>query len=166
MYFLKELALTVEKFNYEYEMEYIFSYTAHLEAEPIGPVADGLRINFNFTGGEIIGQNIKGVLGKVGADWLTIRTDGVGILDIRGTITTDDGAKVYLAYNGIMDLGPNGYDAFLNGSEPPAEIQLRGNPHFQVAEPKYEWLNRGFFVNIGKAILSENIVKFDVYRVN
>ena len=36
MYFLKELALTVEKFNYEYEMEYIFSYTAHLEAEPIG----------------------------------------------------------------------------------------------------------------------------------
>ena len=157
--------MNLDKFNNEYELEYVFSYNATLEPEPIGPVAEGLRVNFNITGGELVGEGIKAKFGKVGADWLTIRTDGVGILDIRGTLTTDDNVKIYLSYKGMMDLGPNGYSAFLEGQEPPAEIALRGNPSFQVAHPKYEWLNRGFFINIGKAKLDKNIVEFDVYRI-
>jgi hypothetical protein len=62
------------------------------EPEVIGQLPEGLRLNFYITGGSFEGPNCKGTLLPVGADWLTIRTDGIGILDVRATFKTDDGA--------------------------------------------------------------------------
>jgi hypothetical protein len=63
-------------------LEYVLSYSATLrEPEVIGPLPEGLRLNFYITGGTFEGPNCKGTLLPVGADWLTIRTDGIGILD-------------------------------------------------------------------------------------
>ena len=82
---------------YDYSMEHLFSYTATLDsnAEVIGPVPSGLRMNVYVTGGEVSGPRLQGKIRPVGADWLTIRTDGVCILDVRATIETHDGALIY-----------------------------------------------------------------------
>ena len=47
-------------YGYKYEMEYVMSYIAMLDQpQVIGPVAEGLRLNFNVTGGTVGGRRSK-----------------------------------------------------------------------------------------------------------
>ncbi len=155
------------KYNYPHELVHVTSYQATLSApEVIGPVAEGLRLNVYITGGEVFGPRIKGRILPVGADWLTIRTDGVGILNVRATIETDDGALIYTYYTGISDLGPDGYQNFLEGAPtPPDGIDLRIQPNYQTAHPDYLWVNRAFCVGVGKVFLEKGEVSYDIYQV-
>ena len=57
--------------------------------------------------GEIRGPRCTGKVPPVGADWLLIRKDGVGLVDVRATMEMKDGALVYAAYTGVLDPGPN-----------------------------------------------------------
>ena len=154
-------------YGFACEMVYVMSYIATLDApQVIGPVAEGLRINVNVNGGKVEGPRINGKFVPVGADWLTIRTDGIGVLDVRATIQTEDDALIYVYYKGFADLGSDGYKNFLEGAPPPADgISLRTNPWFQTAHPNYQWLVRGFFVEVGKAFLDIGEVRYDIYQV-
>ena len=154
-------------FNFSYELVHVTSYRATLaEPELIGPVAEGLRMNVYLTGGEALGPKIKGRVRPVGADWLTIRTDGIGVLDVRATLQTDDGGLIYTCYRGVADLGPDGYQNFLDGAPPPERgIDLRIEPIYQTSHPDYLWLNRGFFVGVGKAFLQRGEVQYDIYQL-
>ena len=62
----------------------------------IGETPVGLRMNTYIAGGEVWGPRVRGRVLPVGADWLTIRPDGIGMLDVRGTIETHDGALLYV----------------------------------------------------------------------
>lgn len=148
----------------DYRPEYIFSYTAQVRLPPevIGPCPEGIRANFYITGGEVDGPRLKGKFAPVGADWLLIRHDGVAILDVRATIETHDGALIYLPYNGMCDLGPDGYDRFLNGNLPQRGM-LRGVPRFVTSHPAYLWLNRLQCLNVGDVDLATGVVRYDVY---
>lgn len=153
-------------YDYPYEMKHVTSYVATLsEPEIIGPVAEGLRLNIYVTGGEAFGPKIKGRVLPVGADWLTIRTDGVGVINVRATFETDDGALIYAYYTGLADMGPDGYKAFLEGAPPPESINLRIRPNFQTAHPEYQWVNRAFCVGIGKVFLAKGEASYDVYQI-
>ena len=154
-------------YNYPHEAVHVTSYRATLaEPEVIGPVAEGLRLNVYITGGEALGPKVKGTIRPVGADWLTIRTDGVGVLDVRATLETDDGALIYTYYSGLADLGPDGYQAFLDGAPPPAEgVDLRVQPKYQTSHPDYLWMNRAFCIGIGKAFLDRGEVRYDIYQI-
>ena len=102
---------------FEYDLEHVMSYTLRLNPpEVIGPVSEGLLANFYFAGGEVNGPKVYGKLRPVGADWLTIRTDGVGILDVRATIETREEALIYLAYTGVGDLGEDAMRSFFGES--------------------------------------------------
>ena len=97
------------KYHPEPELEYLFSYWATLTPpEVIGPLADGVRANVYVTDGEIEGPKLRGRFRKAGGDWFTLRPDGVGTLDVRGTMELEGGALVYTAYSGVLDLGPVG----------------------------------------------------------
>ncbi len=99
-----------------YELEHLFSYSAQLHPPKIiGPVAEGIRANFYVASGEVSGPRVQGILRPVGGDWITVRSDGVGILDVRATVETHDNALIYLCYSGVADLGPDGYQNFGRG---------------------------------------------------
>lgn len=148
---------------FDYRMDHIFSYEATLsEPEIIGPVPEGIRANFYVTGGRFNGPEMNGTLRAVGADWLTIRRDGVGVLDVRATLETGDGALIYMTYSGITDLGENGHDNFLQG-QIPTRLQLRTVPRFQSSHPDYAWLNRIQAFSVGEANLETSTVYYDVY---
>jgi hypothetical protein len=140
---------------FNYELEHICSYTATLQAPPevIGPTAAGLRVNFYVTGGSVTGPQIKGLLRPVGGDWLTLRPDGIGILDVRATLETNDGALIDIAYTGVGDLGEDGYERFLRG-DLPERVPLRVAPRFLTAHPDYLWINRLQGINIGEVNLA------------
>ena len=150
---------------FEYDLEHVMSYTLSLNPpEVIGPVAEGLLANFYFAGGEVNGPKVHGKLRPVGADWLTVRTDGVGILDVRATIETREEALIYIAYMGVGDLGEDGHEKFLRGELPPT-IPVRTVPRMQTVHPEFQWLNRLQCLGIGE-IDTENLeVSYDVYAV-
>jgi hypothetical protein len=151
---------------FDYTMEHICSYTATLESPPelIGPTPEGLRLNAYVTGGEVTGPRLQGRVRPVGGDWLTIRTDGVGILDVRATIETHDGALIYIAYTGVGDLGEDGY-ARLLGGEPPGVLPLRTAPRLQTSHPDYTWVNRFQYVNVGEVDFESFAVAYDLYAL-
>ncbi|MBI1786559.1 MAG: DUF3237 domain-containing protein [Acidobacteria bacterium] len=151
---------------FDYKLEHICSYTASLAAPPevIGPVPEGIKANFYATGGEVTGPRIHGKLRPVGGDWLTVRRDGVAILDVRATIETHDGALILVTYPGVIDLGEDGYDRFLRGELPP-NPRIRTSPRFFTSHPDYSWLNRLHCLGIGQGDLPINLVAYDVYAV-
>lgn len=149
---------------HDYELEHICSIKATLENPPevIGPTPEGLRLNVYITGGEVWGPRLNGRLRPVGADWLTIRSDGVGVLDIRATMETEDGALIYVAYQGLADAGEDGYQKFLEGTPPP-RVPIRGAPRFHTSHPDYLWLNRIQCLNVGEVDLENWVVDYDLY---
>jgi len=151
---------------FEYRLEHIMSYTVKIvEPEVIGPVPEGLRVNGYILGGEVTGPRVSGKLRPVGGDWLTIRKDGVAILDVRATIETQDGALIDLSYSGILDMGDDGYEQFLQGRPPASGTAIRMSPRLQTSHPGYLWLNRLHCLGIGQAYLERSEVAYDVYAV-
>jgi hypothetical protein len=149
----------------DYTMDHVCSFTGTLAPpELIGPVAEGIRAIFYSTGGEITGGSVRGTLRPVGGDWMTIRTDGVGLLDVRSTFETHDHALILVTYTGMVDLGPDGYDRFLRG-DLPATARLRISPRFATSHPQYQWLNRLFCVGIGEFTAASSSATYDVYAV-
>ena len=151
---------------YSYQLEHICSYKALLnpDFEVIGPTPEGLRVNVYITGGEVTGPRLNGKILPVGADWLIIRPDGMGILNVRLTIETNDGALIYLRYGGVADLGEDGHQRFLDGN-PPTRFPLHTVPTAITSHSDYLWLNRVQLLNIGEADLSVPHASYDVYAV-
>ena len=152
-------------FGYPYQLEHVFSFTATVDPlEVIGPVPEGIRFNGYINGGELNGPKIRGKLRPVGGDWITLHSDGVGVLDVRLTIETDDGALILMTYAGVLDLGEDGYQKFLR-QELPQLVPLRNTPRFQTAHPAYQWLNRLVCVGIGQLDVAALAAHYDVYAV-
>jgi uncharacterized protein DUF3237 len=150
---------------FDSNLEYVMSYDAKLrEPEVVGPIPEGVRLNFYVTGGSFTGPKCKGIVLPVGGDWLTIRSDGVGILDVRATMQTDDQALIYIAYSGVLDLGTNGYKNAVKGTFPDG-IQLRVVSRMHTAHPKYQWMNRFQYVQFGDCNLPTLTVRYDVYAM-
>lgn len=152
---------------FEYHLEHICSYNATLnpDMEIIGPTPEGLKMNVYITGGEVKGPKLQGKIRPVGADWYTLRTDGVGILNVRATIETDDGALIYVTYRGVSDGGEGSYESFLKGELPESGAPIHSSPIFSTSHPDYLWLNRILCLGIGQAFLDRMEVEYDVYAV-
>ena len=149
-----------------YNSEHIFSYRGTISRpEVIGPVAEGRRVNFYITGGKVEGPKVNGELLPGGGDWMTLRTDGVGIVDVRATIKTHDGALIYTAYSGTMDFGEDGYEKLPKGEVPPV-VSIHVAPRYYTSHPDYLWLNRIQCVGIGQSDMSRSEVAYDIYSIS
>lgn len=151
---------------FKYQMQHVFTYKATVQAPVAVSPSDGdVRLNFYVEGGEVWGPRLKGKVLPVGGDWLTLRKDGVCTLDVRAALESDDGAHIDVAYNGILDMGPEGHAAFLRG-EVPEQVRIRAAPRLRTAHPAYAWMNRVQFINIGEGHLREGVVQYDVYALD
>ena len=149
----------------DYQAAHLCSYTGTLSPpEIIGPVPEGLRVNFYSTGGELSGPKLRGKLVPVGGDWMTVRRDGVAHLDVRTTFETHDGALILITYHGVADLGEDGYDKFLRGEMPP-KVKIHTAPRMTTSHPNYQWLNRLFCFAVGEYHADTNQAKYDVYSL-
>lgn len=150
-----------------YALEHLFSYRLTQQPpEVIGPVAEGFRISLYPVGGNLLGPRLRGRIVPVGGDWVTVRTDGVALMDFRITFETDDGALIYFAFPGMLEAGEDGYQALLRGEIPTAGLPFRCAPRFQTAHPAYQWLNRIQGLGVGQVFLDRNEILLDVYAVN
>ena len=52
----------------------------------------------------MIGERLNGtVKGNAAADWMRTSKDGIASLDVRVVVETDDGALIYITYEGRAD---------------------------------------------------------------
>lgn len=148
-----------------YRLEHVFTYSVAIQPpEVLGPVPDDIRINFYVAEGKVWGPKCQGKLRPVGGDWMSLRRDGVGVLDVRVTIETDDGALLYVTYNGVVDFGADGHAQFLKG-EIPDRMAVRAAPRIATAHPAYAWMNRCQFLAIGDVQPKAGTVTYEVYAV-
>ena len=121
-------------------------YPHTLESTPAGT-----RQIFEVESGAIEGERLRAkVKGNANADWLTIGPDGTGTLDVRALAETEDGALIFIQYNGRM-----------NASEPMGPIY--NAPRFETGDERYAWLNR--IQAVGKGHMEGMRLVYDVYEV-
>jgi hypothetical protein len=113
---------------------------------PNGPT--GTRVIVDASSGTFDGDRLRGTVHGPGGDWLTVRSDGNMHLDVRLVLRTDDGADVYMAYEGI---GKGGVE------------HITTLVQFQTGAEQYAWLNG--IVAVGRGASGDGFVTYDVYEV-
>ena len=117
---------------------------------PIGATTAGHRGIAPVRGGRFEGARLSGSV-AAGHDWFVSRSDGSLAIDVRLTLTTDDGATLYLAYTGNMRAAPAVMAKFRKGEQLAAEdYALQIVARFECGDPRYAWVNDALVIGIGE----------------
>ena len=147
------------------KLEYLMECTVILQRPPqdltIGPF--GSRLIFPVTGGSFEGPRLKGTILPGGGDWLLMGDDGIGRLDVRATLETDDGALIYLQYFGIGRSDPARSAATPGAPEEYGDRYYMITPRFETGDERYAWLNG--FVCVAEGKRKPEGVDYRVYAV-
>lgn len=149
-------------------MDFLARVTVPLERQPasVSETPDGLRIDFPLgEGGKVEGPRLNGTILHSGEDWMQVRRDGVGLSQVRVLIRTPDGDIIMGDYGGVVDFGPEGYEALTTGAGlETATVQLV--PRYTTSSPALQWLNRCQCIGIGRVMLKSLLVEYDLYSVH
>jgi hypothetical protein len=148
--------------RFGYDLEFFAALTVNLHPEVLGATPDGYRINFYVETGRVIGPHIDAVVEPRGGDWMCIRPDGIGAVNIKITYRTHDDAFILEEAGGVFDLGPNGYAMVAAGrfvGAPP----FYATPKWSTSHPDWTWLNRKQGIGFGRVVMSKLQVQCDIY---
>jgi hypothetical protein len=120
-----------------------------LETSPA--IGIGNRTVVNVGGGTFEGPKLKGTVIGPGADWPLRVSDTLRVLDVRTLLVTDDNAKIYTTYRGLIHTPPGG------------ERYWRTTPIFETDAPKYAWLNS--IVAVGVSYSVPQRVAYRIFQI-
>src|SRR6202165_5427444 len=129
-----------------------------------GDFGYGTRRIVPILGGEVRGEGMNGTIFPCGADFQTIRPNGLTELEAKYAFEMDDGAIVYIENVGIR-FGPKELlDRIATGAMVgPALIYFRSVPKFETGAEKYRWLMEKLFIGVGAR--HPDRVVIDVHQV-
>jgi hypothetical protein len=115
----------------------------------------GTRLIVEVVSAQVKGDRLRGeLLGAAAADWMIVGPGGMGDVDVRATLQTDDGAIIFVQYNGRLDAS--------QGLQFPMTAYVA--PRFETGDERYAWLNR--IQAVGKGILYEDLsLDYEWYEV-
>lgn len=147
------------------KLEHLMTYHADLRPPvAIGSGPAGIRQIYDVTGGQFEGPRLKGKLLPSGGDWLLIGPDGVGRLDVRTTFETNDGARIYVQYFGVLVINEKVAAALAQGEETQyGDSYFVTQPRFETGDERYAWLNSIVAVAEGRVL--PNAVEYRVFQV-
>ena len=122
--------------------------------ESLGSYAGmGERKMMAVDGGRFEGPDMRGIILPGGSEWPLIRPDGVGTVDARYTLQTDDGVKINIRNTGYR-WGPPEVMKVLDAKQElvdPRTYYLRCYTVFEAPQgSRYEWMSRHVFVGVGE----------------
>ena len=123
-----------------------------------GPVSGGAKQGYvSFKDGVIKGPRLNGKLMEYsGADWATVRMDGVVETNAHYMLEADDGTPIYIQNRGyIYNTQPNA----------PGPAYFRCTPYFRAPVGKHDWLNRTVIVGGGERHENPDYTIFRYYTV-
>jgi len=93
----------------------------------LGTTAFHRRVIGGIAAGRWTGDRLNADIVAPGGDWAIPSSDGsIMLLDVRQTLRTDDGALIYVTYQGRCDRGRGTYTVA---------------PTFETDDERYAWLN-------------------------
>ncbi len=131
-----------------------------LGAQPVGA-----RRVIPFVGGTFTGRDgLSGTIAPGGADWQTLRDDGVLDIGAHYALRTDDGEAIEVLSTGVRDATPE-VAARIAAGEPvdPSEYYFRTHIRLSTAAPRLAWMNRIIAVSNGRR--EQSLVHIDVHEV-
>jgi hypothetical protein len=147
------------------QTRYVFSLAIRVGAPIIaGDLGYGIRRIIPILGGEVRGEGIRGTIFPAGADFQTIRPNGLTELEAKYAFEMDDGAIVYIENTGIRSGPKELLNRIANGETvDPASIYFRSVPKFETGAQNYRWLMENLFVGVGARYPDR--VEIDVHQV-
>lgn len=147
--------------------EYLMTLYAPLD--PPQKIDKSLIIYNVRPGGWVKGPRIKGTLIAPAADWIRIMPGGNLRQDVRLTIKTDDGALIYVTYNGIISRSGEADKRRASGEVlTSADEYFLMAPTMETSSNAYLWLNQvqcvGKMVEV--KIGDDSFVKYDIFVVH
>ena len=143
------------------KLEFLFHGDLTLDMpQNVGEGPHGNRQVIRVVSGTIDGPRIKGTTLPMSGDWLLLRNDGVGELNVRSTIKTDDDHLIYMHYDGVMHARQEIMQAMFQGQPiKPEDLYLRMAAFFEPSSPQYSWMNKLLAVGYANVALP----KFNLY---
>lgn len=134
-------------------LEWICTITVQLgEPTVVGDTPHGTRLILPL-GGVVEGPALTGRLIPITADWMLVRPDGVGELDVRATLQTQDDALLYVTNRGYVTNVPQWLPRWSQGEEiPPEEYYFAATPWFETSAAQYDWLQQTIVISAGTLI--------------
>jgi hypothetical protein len=131
--------------------KYVFSLRIDVGTPIIaGDIGHGVRRIIPILGGTVRGDTMNGTIYPVGADFQTIRPDGLTELEAKYAFELDDGAVIYIENVGIRFGAKPLLDRIAQGEiVDPALIYFRSVPRFETGHPSYRWLIEHLFIGVG-----------------
>ena len=148
-------------------MELVYECTYRGELEPerlmVGPGPFGTRVVATVKSGWCKGERLNGRFAGAGGDWLLIGADGYARLDVRAQLITDDGAAIFLSYNGLLERNPRVVAAAGGGETQFEDQYFRTLVRMETGAPAYAWVNTTLFVGRGR--IASGGVEYELFRV-
>ncbi len=135
------------------------------KADLLGETPEGLRMNYYVEGGMAVGPRFNGTEVPRGAEFLTIRRDGMAIVSVRATFQSDDGALVGADISGMIDLGEDAYARAGKGQFPDS-VTVQLAPSLSTSDRRYLWMNRYQFLGVGQLVVADASVRYDLYALH
>jgi hypothetical protein len=133
-------------------------------AQELGEAGGGRRRVIPITGGGLTGPRMAGEVLPGGADWQTLRADGVTLLQARYTVRMPDGAVIGIINTGVRRASPEVARRLAGGElVDPSLYYFRASPVFEVGPGPYAWLTENLFVSVGQRL--PDLVRLKVYQV-
>ncbi|MET0378349.1 MAG: DUF3237 domain-containing protein [Spongiibacteraceae bacterium] len=85
-------------------------------------------------------------------DWALVSHEGTLSIDVRATLETDDGATIFVAYQGRSDYTKAGAAPIITA------------PLFETSDPRYLWLNKVQAIAHGRSEGMGKLV-YDIYEI-
>jgi hypothetical protein len=147
-------------------LEWLGTLSAQLgELITIGATPHGTRLIAPVTSGTFTGPRLDGTVLSSGGDWLIVRPDDVGEIDVRIAIQTHDDTTIYMTYRGYLTNVLQLLPRWAQGEDiSPDDYYLATTPYFETSAPQYDWLQRT--VAVGTGSLTRGGTQYDIFTVS
>jgi hypothetical protein len=148
----------------ELPVEHLLDLAVELDPPHAFPTPMGARMTMVVRGGTFEGPRLRGELLPGGGDWILAGSDGIGRLEVRATMRTDDGALIHFESSGKGRVSPEWMERLNAGERIPFDQSyIRTTPSLETGDERYAWLNE--LVVIGVNELSPDHVDYRLYAV-
>jgi hypothetical protein len=135
--------------------EHVFDIRINFDKRwTFGPIPGGVHQGYTSigSGSTVAGPRLNGrLVDHSGADWPSVRPDGVVELNAHYMIEAEDGTPIYIRNLGYVH-GPMHAHGQTEGEAPAIGSYFRCTPYFRAPEGTHDWLNRTVIVGIGKRV--------------
>ncbi|MGH2923199.1 MAG: DUF3237 domain-containing protein [Solirubrobacterales bacterium] len=145
-------------------VEHVFDMGVELEPAQLIPTATGTIMNFVIREGRFEGPKLRGEVVPGGGDGLIAGSDGVGRVDVRATLRTDDAVLIHYTAGGVIRIPPDGLERLDAGERLPfEETYVRTTPRLETTDERYAWLAEHVLIGLNE--LSKDHIDYRVYRL-